>query len=396
MRLFSALCGLASLGAFYALCQRLDLGRSLLPISLACLSSFWIHLSQDGRTYSLLLLIVLLATCQLLALERRWSMRRGLAYAALSAAGLYTHNFYAFFLAANMAYICFEHRRMPRLLRPWGVLWLLIASAYLPWLSSLSSQVRNWAAISALQQPFDLGQLAYLFGNMAADTGFLGFIHQGWTKALGAAVATSLALSAWRRPPEPGQRRAWSLCCFHLLLPLALAWSLETALGQPLTQTRYFTSISPFLYIMAAMAIDGAGRWAGVARALAIAVVLAGAAAYAASGAYLDPRLARLSAAIDASMDRRLPLVHLDPYYYTPMRYYYLAHRPHFLTPREDKKLNWAAVPGYPAVLSGPRLDSLGPCLMIDPGREFFDSRYGSATGQTISRVLFPSSQKTR
>ena len=52
LRLFSALCGVASLFAFRALAGRLLPERARLPaLWLAAASSFWIHVAQDGRSY---------------------------------------------------------------------------------------------------------------------------------------------------------------------------------------------------------------------------------------------------------------------------------------------------------------------------------------------------------
>ena len=79
--------------------------------------------------------------------------------------------------------------------------------------------------------------------------------------------------------------------------------------------------------------------------------------------------------------------MHVDPYYYTPMRFYYMPERPHFLLASSDKKLNWRAIPGYAAMLPEGGLERLGPVLVIDPSRTLFPHRYGTATGRQLSAV---------
>lgn len=102
LRLFSLLCGIAALAVYRGLVRRLLPERArLLATVFGALSSYWIHLSQDGRPYALLVLISLSTARLALELTERPSARAWAAYAALAAAGLYEHYYFAFLLAAH-------------------------------------------------------------------------------------------------------------------------------------------------------------------------------------------------------------------------------------------------------------------------------------------------------
>lgn len=386
LRSFSALCGLTALGAFHGLCRRAAPERLIPALFLASFSPFWTHISQDARTYALLLLLSLLAAQRFLVLQEAWSRRGALAYAGLSILGLYTHNFFAFFLLADAAYLGLRFRRRPGGLKPWLAVYGLVLAAYAPWFSSLLIQTRSWAGISVLQQGFGLGQLNSMLGTMLCDTGFLGFMHENWTRAAGGFILLLSAAGVLRLPRPGPERQAALFCLVHVAVPLAAAKAAELLLGKALTQPRYFVFVSPFLYIWLAIAVARLpAALRPLLRTALAALVLAGAAGYAAAGFYLDPRLSELSRRIRLQADRRWPVVHLDPYYYTPMRFYYLPDRAHFLA-RPFKGLNWEALPGYPALISRRELESLGRCVVVDPQRTLFPQRYGAASGRDLLR----------
>ncbi|MDD5657120.1 MAG: glycosyltransferase family 39 protein [Elusimicrobia bacterium] len=382
LRLFSALCGAAALAALLPLARRLAPGREAFVLALAALSSFWIHAGQDGRTYSLLLLWALLAARLLLDLEARWSWGRAAAYAAVSAAGLYTHNFYLLFLAANAAHALAVVRSGRR---RWLAIPVGVGLLYLPWAASLLVQVRNWSAISVLTTPFSFGQLLYLLGNMLCDTGFLGFAHEGLTRVLGLAALAGAAGVWLRRGASEPSRRGADFCLTHVVVPLAAAKALELALGKPVTQTRYLIFVSPFLFLWLAWVCGRLeGAWGRLARAGLLVLFAAGTLAYHAGGALVDPRLGALAESIRSATAADVPVVHLDAFYYTPMRYYYLPERRHYLLDPGGRNLNWGALPGYAAVPGPEAVARFERCVVVDPQRSVFPSRIGLASGRDL------------
>ncbi len=377
LRAFSVLCGAASLGVFALLARRVLPGLPVLCLSLAGLSSFWIHFAQEGRTYALLLLLALAATWVLLVAEEKRSWGPRAAYAALGVLGLYAHNFFIFVLLSNASYLAWSRRARPRALLPWAAAYAAILVLYLPWLPSLAAQTRGWKHSSVLATPFDLRQLGHVVGTMVFDAGFLDFAWPGWTAGLGLALLAALAAALARGGGVD------ALLLIHAAVPLAAAKGLELAVGHPVTQARYLIFVSPFLYLLLAAA---AARHRA-ARLGLVALFAAGAAAYFASNVVLDPRLTRLSARIDAA-DPRAPVIHLDPYYYTPLRYHYLAGRTHYLAGEPPRKLNWDALPGYRAVLSHEELSRQRRVIVVDPQRRFFPGRVGLAEGRELARLL--------
>lgn len=387
LRLFSALCGAASLAVFWAVCRRLLGDKDSLALWLACLSSAWLHIAQDGRAYALFLLLSLCQLHLLLRLLERWSPRPALAYALVGILGLYTHNFYHFVLLCQGLCLVGIHRRKPAALLPWLGLFAAIGAAYAPWLVSLRRQIQAWQGVSVLAAPFDWRQLLSILGTHVFDTSFLSFAHEGWTRAIGLGMLAAAAAGLFLRPsPLSARPRAALLCLVPLIAAFAGLKVLEVALGRPVAQARYLIFLSPFLYIWLTLVVESLPvRAAAWARAGLLALFFLGSAGYFASRRYVDPRLSALSGRLRQEA-AGLPVVHLDAYYYTPLRYYYLPERRHYLA-AADRKLNWDALPGYRAVLSPSELAALGPCLVVDPFRRFFPARVGKSSGAELARL---------
>src|ERR1019366_604334 len=96
----------------------------------------------------------------------------------------------------------------------------------------------------------------------------------------------------------------------------------------PATQARYLIFVSPFLYILLAWTLEqplkGVGKYARIACAVVFA---SGTIGYFAGGLYVDPHLRDLAEAIRRTTGADDVVVYLDPYWYLPMRYYYLPER---------------------------------------------------------------------
>ena len=293
LRLFSALCAIGSLFAFRALAERLLPERARLPaLWLAVCSSFWIHIAQDGRAYSLLLLVSLLSTIATLELSEE-KPRPFLfpAYAGLAALGLYTHYYYAILLAGHAVWL---GRTIKNRL---GGLLMHAAAAlmFAPWLRTLAAQMRTHTGEAVVGEPLTFLRVLDLLGTPFFDITFLGLALPAWTGvAVGAgfaALAASAALDARRAPARSAERRAADFGLTHLAAALAVVTAVELWSGRPVTQARYFTPLSPFLLLLAAL---GARRnWT---RAVAGVVVAAGCAGYFFSAVMVDPRLDALAA----------------------------------------------------------------------------------------------------
>jgi len=375
LRLFSALCGIGSLFAFRAVAERLLPERARkTALWLAAASSFWIHIAQDGRAYSLLLLISLLSTLAALKLAERAGARRWTAYAALAALGLYTHYYYAIVLAGHAFWLVRNVKdRRGLLLAHAGA-----ALAFAPWLPVLAAQMRAHSGEAVVGEPLGFARVLDLLGTPFFDVTFLGLALPAWT---GVAVGAAFLALAIRARSE--DRRAFGFCATHVAAALALVIVVEVWSGRPVTQARYFTPLSPVLLLLAAL---GAGR--GWPRVAAAVVVVAGAAGYFFSALTVDPRLDLLAAAIRRSSDASVPVVHLGKYYYLPLRVYYLPERRNLLLASAAVGMDFKGMPPYPGVIAEAELPALGPCVVVDESRTVSPDRVRLGTGAQLAGLL--------
>jgi hypothetical protein len=385
LRLFSVLCAVASLFAFRALAERVLPERARLPaLWLAAFSSFWIHVAQDGRSYSLLLLLSLLSTLATLELSgakpraRLWA-----AYAALAALGLYTHYYFAVLLAGHAVWLARRSKdRLAFLLAHAAA-----ALAFAPWLPRLAEQARVHGGEAVVGEALTFPRVLDLLGTTFFDVTFLGLALPAWTGvAVGAgfaALALSAAAGACATPDGSPERRAFAFGLTHLAAGLAVVAAVELWSGRPVTQARYFTPLSPAVLLLAAL---GAGRtWTRVAAGV---VVAAGCAGYFASAVMVDPRLDALAAVIRRSSDAGVPVVHLGRYYYLPLRVYYLPERRHLLRASAAIGMDYRGMPPYPGVIEDKDLPGLGPCVVVDESRTLSLERVSLATGAQLAELL--------
>lgn len=361
LRLFSALCGIGALAAFRTLSARLLPERArLLALFLAAVSSYWLHLAQDGRVYALLSLIVVCQALLTVELTRKPTRKLWAAYAALGALGLYAHYFFGMMLATHAAWLFW---RRPRERAAVLAAHAAIALAYLPWLSSFQTQFATHRGDQVVADPLTFRHLCDLIGTQFFDVTYLGLLLPSWfVPALGGLIFLACAASTRgdAADSEPRTFLLWHAAAFVILVAAA-----ELLCGRPVTQARYFAPMAPFLFLLVALVLSRPGRPAQAARPALEALVAVGAVGYFVSGWIIDPHLDRLAAAI-RSTDRRLPVVYLETYYYTPLRYYYLPERTHIIVAEASEGIDYRLFPPYDGVAARERLLRLGPCVLLD------------------------------
>lgn len=382
LRFLSAGLGMLSLVAFERLSRRLPEPVRLPFLLIAALSPAGVEAAQSARPYGLLLLLTALSYERLLA-WRQTRARAALAQLSLVDAALLLTHYYGLFVVLTEALLVLAwSRREPRGARaPLAALAasLLPFAAWLPVLAGHIARPVDFAPAGATQVLFCLG-------SCVADFSFLSMFWEGRIAVFGAALAAA-ALLGWKaaRRSDP-DAALWASSA--VLVPFAVSWAAEAVLRRPLTEARYFAVCHPPLYALLAWALASippglgarAARWG---TGLALGLGLAGRSA--AVGA-LDPKLARLAAAVRAA-GGSAPLVHLSSFYYLPLRLYYLPERRHFLrTLPED--LDWDGLPGPGAGLPAD-LDPLGgEFLFVDPEREKGRGRVFSGGRDLLEEVL--------
>jgi uncharacterized membrane protein len=393
LRVFSALCGLASLAVFRSLSARVLPARArLLALFLAAFSSYWIHAAQDGRVYACLLLVALLEARVVWVLAEAPSPRRWAAYALLSALGLHLHYYFVFPLAAHAAWLAWRFRSSPSDLRAWAAAHAVVCVLFAPWLGPFLAQVRAHARDLAVGEALTPRRLADVLGTMFFDVTFLGLALPSWlTPAVGTAFAAVAGAGAVRvlsaRTGEP-ERRALAFALTHLFLPLALVVCAELVVGRPITQARYFFPLSPFAFLIAALVLSSRDRRALAPRLVLEAAAAAGVVGYFTSGQLVDPHLNALAAVIRRGSDRRMPIVYVETYYYLPMRVYYLPERVHLLAAEAAEGMDYAAIPPYDGVAGERRQRALGPCVVLDEKRLLSPQPRWLGTGAQVAGLI--------
>jgi 4-amino-4-deoxy-L-arabinose transferase-like glycosyltransferase len=141
MRLPSLLCGLASVPLAFVLGLRVAGRRAgLVAAAFVTISPFAIYYATNARAYAGLAFLAALSTyCLLRAVDgnrRGWWAAYGIAVVAV----LYTHYAGIFVLAAQAVWALATHRDQ---WREWLVVHVLVAIAYIPWISSFIVQRRH-------------------------------------------------------------------------------------------------------------------------------------------------------------------------------------------------------------------------------------------------------------
>ena len=387
LRSFSVLCGVATLPVFALLARKLVPKQAALAVFLAVCSSFWISISQDAKAYALYLLLCVAQSYLLALLIRRWSPRTLAAYSLAASLGLYTHVYVLFPLAAQFLYPVVVLRWDRRRLLPWIGAHLLIALSFAPWLPPLIRQLQT--PYTAFPEPLTPGRLAHMIGLLFFDVFYLDLAKAAWLRAVGAGVCAALGAGLvlrWRagRLTREGPE---ALCVFQVAFILAATGLAEALVGKPMTQARYLVCLSPWLYLLVAELADGGGAWRRALRLGFAALVLAGAVGHYACAALIDPRLGELSLRLRAAGRPGDVVVHLNQFYYVPLRYHYLPEFRHRLLCPEPRWVNWEALPGYPAVIGAAELARGGSCVAVDPQRRLAPQGLARVGCRQLARI---------
>jgi len=147
LRALSAVVSVLALGLTFWLCRELFEAPQVawLAAGLQAVSPFHVIYAQEARDYSLWIVIVLLSSAALLRALRRQTPLAWAAYAVTLTAGLYTHLFFGFAIAAHTVYVLAgsHEPRAPT----WRAYALASAAGVLPFLPWL---VRLWHGRAAV------------------------------------------------------------------------------------------------------------------------------------------------------------------------------------------------------------------------------------------------------
>ena len=261
IRSLSVVPSLFSVWLIYHFAERLfTRGIAYLAAVYQAVSTFQIYYAQEGRCFSLLVSILLLATLSLWnALESDSPRRRYLyygAYAFLCALALYTHFISIFFLAWHGLYVLF---RRPKQLLAVGTSIAASLLLFSPWLVTMlgaasgGGQARRYIWLKLPQ-----AYLSFLYGHslIPLDEEAVQHIPQTLRANWWILAASLLSIAAL----VPFGRLAWKrwgdrmLFVFTMaLIPVLLAFLVSFKVM--LFDERYLIPASPFLYVVVSATI---------------------------------------------------------------------------------------------------------------------------------------------
>ena len=278
-RFLSVLLGVATVAAIYGLTRDLfDRRVGLAAALVTALAPFHVQYSQEARMYSLLALLLVLATWSYVRASRLegpgW--RGALVFGGLAALAMYTQQLAALYLLAlALLPVLQRDRRMLRWVALGGIVALLL---YLPWLLQLPAQWSKVGAYYWVPVPnaarFLLTLRVFFAGGTEPPTPTALLMLGG---ALGVVALLGVQLILVGRRLRPGARRSLLLVLWLAVAPPLLMWLVSQA--QPVYLERALLPSAVMLYVALGwlLAAGGMPRLLAVAAGLvALVVAVAG------------------------------------------------------------------------------------------------------------------------
>jgi 4-amino-4-deoxy-L-arabinose transferase-like glycosyltransferase len=268
LRSLSLTMGVASVGAIYLLASRIrGAVVGMAAASLLAISPFWIYYSQEGRMYTLLVLLSIVASVLWLdhySEEGERKRPRSLVpYWVVGVLGIYTHVFFAFVVMAHALALLLGDGRLTEKGRQALKLGLPVLVAYLPWLILILTHMpdgqgwKDWRHV-VFGIPYTFVRFAIGYGELLANYRWLERIGEllraeAGILALAALTHAGLFLRGLRDlagVPQLGK----ALLGAGLLLPLLLPLLLSPVIL--LSGERYFMVVLPlYLVVLGAGAV---------------------------------------------------------------------------------------------------------------------------------------------
>jgi len=278
VRMLSVLFGVAAIPAMYALAARLFGGRAgIIASLLLAVNAFHIQYSQEARSYSLLVLLVILSTLLFVRGMESRSTRVWAGYALLGVLAVYSHTFAIFVLAAHAGSVPFLGRREV----PWGhlaVSWAVIAASLAPfWLTIGNGLIGGSGGTGGLSWiPETSAKQFYSVLTTLAGGGGTPLLALSLVLVSGGLV---VAATTWYSSRASWDTWKYVLPLSGLFVPIFLALLISTV--KPMMIPRYFIVSLPALILVASSVI--AHPWLLINRIKAVAPVTIAAALVATS-----------------------------------------------------------------------------------------------------------------
>lgn len=262
VRLLSILFAVGTLPYLYGLALRLfDRRTAVIAVLLMSVNVSYVGFARDARSYALALFLVTASSYYLVGAVEGHRRRDWGVYAVLAALAVWAHLFAGLVVAAQVAWLLFERRTIPRgqVLRAVAVVAALIVPLVLAIAVGGQGAQLDWLGRPGFRK------LPGLFEWFAESPATLVVYFAGGVSALGP------ALGEWR-PDNNRQPRRYAFLLLWLLLPALIAFAVSFA--TPVYLYRYFLVCLPALILFVA---SGFARlrpvWLGIGLA-AVALAL--------------------------------------------------------------------------------------------------------------------------
>ncbi len=256
-RSLSVLCAVATVPVIYLLGARLfERGTALIACLLLAVHPFHLELSQQARSYTLVVLLVSLSSWYFLRMVDDASWTNCIPYAVVSAASIYSHFFAGLVILAQWLSLFLRQKHLPwkTLVRSLAALIALLIPAGVYLLHSQRSHVA-WIPRPSGRQALDV-----LYSLTLSKGRCLVYLTL-WGVALWCAL---------RKPRE--QAWPYRFVAAWLLIPLAITG--VVGLVQPLWVPRFLAVCLPAAILLAAAGVAQLTRWSRTAGILALLIVV--------------------------------------------------------------------------------------------------------------------------
>lgn len=258
VRLLSVLCAVATVPVIYLLGARLfGRGTALIACLLLAVHPFHLSLSQQARSYALVVLLVALSSLYFLRMVENASWANGIVYAVVSAATIYSHFFAALVILAQWGLLLLGRRQLPwkKLAESLAMLIVLLIPAAMYLLHSQRSHVA-WIPGPNWRQALDVLYSLTL------------------SKARCLVYLTLWGIGLWCAFRRPREQQAWSYQFVAAWLVVPLAVTGIAGLVQPLWVPRFLAVCIPASVLLAAAGVAQLARRSRTAGVLALLLAL--------------------------------------------------------------------------------------------------------------------------
>lgn len=332
MRLFPFFMGALNVVLFYKVAKIFLGDKYMTAFGIGVFSPLWIHQSQDIRTYSLLLAMVLSSTIIMQKVLSQPNCNRKILFIIINTLGLYTHYYFLFFYISQLVIFCIVQRK--NIKKHYYI--LLPALLFLPWLFQMMEKLKSSTLLLSFN-PFSVLNIIRIFGEFITDSNFFTWNYIRIIIVIGFFTIIMVGIGLWHFF-QNNERKKFIQLLVLIGVPFISMWIASFLLGKSIFQLRYFIIITPFVYIAIANFLHMPFNIKIlIPKALINALLVFFCFIYFWQRISLDPHFYLYEKKIRNLHKHGEIIIHTEPWHYLPLRYYYAKDLNHYLLILYDK-----------------------------------------------------------